>query len=118
HYAVAFGVLHGISKYPRTRLLLTGLPEESGEVVAVENVVAEHQRTARGADEIATHQERLRDSFRPRLHHVLKIQAEACPIPQQLFEPGYIVRRRNDENVPNARQHQRGEWVVNHGLVV
>ncbi len=31
---------------------------------------------------------------------------------------GEVRRRRDDENVPDSRKHERRERVVNHGLVI
>ena len=39
-------------------------------------------------------------------------------VPQQRLEPGKVLRRGNQQDVPDARQHQGGQRIVNHGLVI
>src|SRR5437867_4455088 len=88
------------------------------EVMAVENVVAEHQGATRGTDEISAYQEGLRDSFRARLSSILKVKSENCAIAQELLESGQIFWSRDNQDVPYSRQHERGKRVVDHRLVV
>ena len=88
------------------------------QVIAVEDVVAQHQRARVPRDELLTDQEGLRQSFRFRLHGVLQADAPLRPVPQQLFEAGGVLGRADDQDVLHAAQHQRGQRVVDHRLVV
>ena len=63
-------------------------------------------------------QERLRDSFWLGLHRILNVNAVLLPVSQQVLESRSVLRRRNEEDVANSRQHQRAERVIDHGLVV
>ena len=42
----------------------------------------------------------------------------ARTITEQLFKLRNVLRRRNDEDFPYAREHQRGQRVVDHGFVI
>ena len=39
-------------------------------------------------------------------------------VAEQLFEARRVLRRRDDENVPDPREHERAQRVVDHRLVV
>ena len=61
--AVALRVAHPVAEDRRALVSRRGALEAVAEAVAVEEVVAERQRDAVAADEIAPDQERLRDAF-------------------------------------------------------
>src|SRR5690606_41448786 len=55
------------------------------------------------------------------LHDALPIsdrQPEVATRPEQPPERVAVLRRRDDQHVPDPRQHQRGQRVVDHRLVV
>ena len=85
---------------------------------AVEDVVAERQRGAIGADELAANQERLREPFRRWLHGILDVEPDLGPVAQQALEAVLLVRRRDDQDVADAGEHQRRQRVVEQRLVV
>ena len=62
--------------------------------------------------------EGLRQPVRRRLHRVAEIDAPARAVAQQLLEARRVLRRGDDQDVADARQHQRGQRVVDHRLVV
>src|SRR5207253_6398982 len=86
--------------------------------MAVENVVAEHQRATGGTDEFSAYQESLRDSFRTGLDSVSEVKPQSCAIAEQQLESGEIFWSRDDQDVPDSRQHERGKRIVDHRLVV
>lgn len=88
------------------------------EVMAVEDVVPQHQGTGSAVEEFLANQKGLCQTIRAGLHLVLKAQAPLAAIAQQLFEARRVLRGADDQNVPDARQHQRAQRVVDHGLVV
>src|SRR6188472_953807 len=85
---------------------------------AIEDVVAKSERDAIATDEVAADQEGLRKAVRSRLCGVGNRQPEVAAVVQQALERILLMRRGNDENFSNARQHQGGERVVNKRLVV
>ncbi len=61
---------------------------------------------------------RLRNSFWAWLHSVVKVQSETGAISQSCWNFGWSSGSRNYQDVPNAREHQCRERIVNHRLVV
>ena len=64
-----------------------------GNIVAVEYVVAENQRTRVIAYEFPAEYERLRQTLRGWLHFVLQRKTPLPPVTQKLLEQRHIVRR-------------------------
>ena len=62
--------------------------------------------------------EGLRQAVRAGLLGVGEVHAVARAVPEQAFEVGEVRRRGDDQDVPDARQHEGGQRVVDHGLVV
>ena len=98
-------VLHGARKVAR-------------QAVAVEDVVAEHQGARLAGDELLADGEGLRQAVRRGLLGVGEVHAVARAVPEQALEVGQVGRRGDDQDVPDARQHEGGQRVVDHGLVV
>ena len=98
-------VLHGARKVAR-------------QAVAVEDVVAEHERARLAVDELLADGERLRQAVGARLLGVGQVHAVARAVPEQALEVGQVGRRGDDQDVPDASQHEGGQRVVDHGLVV
>ena len=94
------------------------LAQVAAEAVAVENIVAKDHGAGIAANEVRPNQERLREPVRVRLPRVGQADAELAPIAKQALEARRIVRRGDDEDVADAREHERRERVVDHGLVV
>ena len=63
-------------------------------------------------------QKRLRQPIRARLHRIADLEAPVPPVAQQFRKSPRILRRRDDQNLPQPRQHQRAQRVINHRLVV
>ena len=103
--AARLGVLHGARQVAR-------------QAVAVEDVVAEHQRARLAGDELLADGEGLRQTVRRGLLCVGQVHAVARAVPEQALEVGEVGRRGDDQDVPDARQHEGGQRVVDHGLVV
>ena len=95
-----------------------GLAQQPVQIVAIEDVVAEDERARSAVDEALAEDERLRQAVGARLHAVRDVHAPALAVAEQRFEPRQIQRRADDEDLSNARQHQRRERVVHHRLVV
>ena len=85
---------------------------------AVKNVVAERQRDAIRGNELAPDDERLREPVGARLRGVLDVDSDVGAVAEQPSEALLLVRRGDDQDVPDPGEHQRRERVVHHRLVV
>ena len=103
--AARLGVLHGARQVAR-------------QAVAVEDVVAQHERARLAGDELLADGEGLGQAVRARLLGVGQVDAVARAVPEQALEVGQVGRRGDDQDVPDARKHEGAERVVDHGLVV
>jgi hypothetical protein len=114
--AVALGVMHVVAEDDGT---FFEFPEGGGESIrAVEDVVAEDERHRVAADEGFCDEERLGDAFRFRLFPVLDGDSHAGTVAEELLEPRQVVRGGNEADVLDPAFDQRGQWMVNHRLVI
>ena len=120
HDAEALGVVDVVAEDRGAARLgvLDGARQVVAEAVAVEDVVAQHQRARLAADEVLADGEGLRQAVRRGLLGVGQVHAVARAVPEQALEVGQVRRRGDDQDVPDARQHEGGQRVVDHGLVV
>ena len=119
HDAEALGVVHVVAEDRGAARLgvLDGARQVAGQAVAVEDV-AEHQRARLAGDEVFSDSEGLCQAVGARLLGVGKVDAVARAVPEQALEVGQVGRRGDDQDVADARQHEGGQRVVDHGLVV
>ena len=75
--AITLRIRHVIRKHRRARIARCGAAHQRHQIMAIENVIAEHERTRITAHERTTENERLRQSIRTRLHAVREIEAPA-----------------------------------------
>ena len=120
HDAEALGVVHVVAedRGPPRLGVLDGARQVARQAVAVEDVVAEHERARLAVDEVLADGEGLRQAVRARLLGVGQVHAVARAVPEQALEVGEVRRGGDDQDVPDARQHEGGQRVVDHGLVV
>lgn len=120
HDAEALGVVHVVAEDRGAARLgvLDGARQVAAEPVAVEDVVAEHQGARLAGDELLADGEGLRQAVGARLLGVGEVHAVARAVPEQALEVGQVGRRGDDQDVADARQHEGGQRVVDHGLVV
>lgn len=120
HDAEALGVVHVVAEDRGTARLgvLDGARQVARQAVAVEDVVAEHEGARLAGDELLADGERLRQAVGARLLGVGEVHAVARAVPEQALEVGQVRRRGDDQDVPDSRQHEGGQRVVDHGLVV
>ena len=120
HDAEALGVVHVVpeDRGPPRLCVLDGARQVARQSVAVEDVVAEHQGARLAGDELLADGEGLRQAVRRGLLGVGEVHAVARAVPEQALEVGQVGRRGDDQDVPDARQHEGAERVVDHGLVV
>lgn len=120
HDAEALGVVHVVAEDRGAARLgvLDGARQVARKAVAVEDVVAEHQGARLAGDELLADGEGLRQAVGAGLLGVGEVHAVARAVPEQALEVGQVRRRGDDQDVPDARQHEGGQRVVDHGLVV
>ena len=120
HDAEALGVVHVVAEDRGAARLgvLDGARQVARQAVAVEDVVAQHQGARLAGDELLADGERLGQAVRARLLGVGEVHAVARAVPEQALEVGEVRRRGDDQDVPDARQHEGGQRVVDHRLVV
>ena len=120
HDAEALGVVHVVAedRGPTGLGVLDGARQVARQAVAVEDVVAEHQGARLAGDELLADGEGLGQAVGARLLGVGEVHAVARAVPEQALEVGEVRRRGDDQDVPDARQHEGGQRVVDHGLVV
>ena len=94
------------------------LQQEVGEAHAVEDVIAQDQADAVVADEVLPDEEGLCEAVGARLLGVGETDAVVGAVAQQTPEGRQVLRGADDQDVPDARQHQRADGVVHHRLVV
>lgn len=118
--AEALGVVHVVAedRGPTGLCVLDGLLQVARKAVAVEDVVAQDQGARLAGDEVLADGEGLRQAVRARLLGVGEVHAVARAVPEQALEVGEVGRRGDDQDVPDARQHEGAKRVVDHGLVV
>ena len=120
HDTEALGVVHVVAEDRGAARLgvLDGASQVARQAVAVEDVVAEHQGARLAGDELLADGEGLGQAVGARLLGVGEVHAVARAVPEQALEVGQVRRRGDDQDVPDARQHEGGQRVVDHGLVV
>ena len=120
HDAEALGVVHVVAEDRGAARLgvLHGARQVARQAVAVEDVVAQHQGARLSDDEVLADGEGLRQAVRRGLLRVGEVHAVARAVPEQALEVGQVGRGGDDQDVPDARQHEGGQRVVDHGLVV
>lgn len=120
HDAEALGVVHVVAedRSPARLGVLDGARQVAAEAVAVEDVVPEHEGARLAGDELLADGEGLGQAVRAGLLGVGQVHAVARAVPEQALEVGQVRRGGDDQDVPDARQHEGGQRVVDHGLVV
>ena len=85
---------------------------------SVEDVVSEDQCDRVLSDEVATDDERLRQTIRNGLFSVGEFTTEVLPVTEQFLEMRQVVRGADDEYLTDPRRQQRAQRIVDHRLVV
>ena len=120
HDAEALGVVHVVAedRGPTGLCVLDGARQVARQAVAVEDVVAQNQGARLAGDEVLADGEGLGQAVGTRLLGVGQVHAVARAVPEQALEVGEVRRGGDDQDVPDARQHEGAKRVVDHGLVV
>ena len=117
-HAIGLGILHEVAKHGGPGLATGHVFEQAAQPRAVEDVVAQHQGAGIAGDEPATDEKSLGQPVGAGLHGVLNLQTPGRAIAQKLLKLGRVVRRGDDQDPANSRQHQSRERVVDERLVV
>ena len=118
HHAIALGVGHMVGKHSCALLGLVGTVQLFDQVVTIKNIVAQHQSAGLVVDKIFADGEGLRQAVRAGLHRILNVHAPLRTVTQQLSETWRVVGRGNHQHVTNTTEHECGQRVIHHGLVV
>src|SRR5205807_7761812 len=110
-------IIDPMTKYGRARSTLRGALHEIAEPRAVKDVVAENKRTVLPVDEFFADDESLGNAVGLRLHGIADADAPLAGVAKERLEARHFGLGRDDENVANPGQHQRGQWIINHRLV-
>lgn len=117
-HAEAFRVFYLIAKYGGALATLGDFSQLGGKTLAIEDIVAQNQAYSVATDEVFGDDEGLGKSIRAWLDFVAEVNAELFAGSKRTFKAGLIFRRGDDEDILDARQHEYGERVVDHGFVV
>ena len=119
--AEALRIIHVI---PEDRSPAAGLRVLDGGLHALlqtmpeENVVPEDHRDFVGSDEFLPDDEGLCESVRAGLDRIAQVDAELMSVAEQLAETRCVLRRRDDQNLPDTGRHQDRHRIVDHRLVI
>ena len=87
-------------------------------MVAMDQIVAEHQGTGVASDPFLADQKCLGDAVRARLLGIGDADAEMRAVMEQALELRQVLRRGDHQHLANAGQQQGRERVVHHRLVI
>ena len=117
-HAIALGVGDMVGKHAGACIALHGTAQQLVEIMAVEDVVAQHQGAGRTVQKGLANQKGLRQAVRAGLHRVLQLDTPLAAIAQQLLKAWCVLGGADNQNLFDPRQHQGGERVVDHRLVI
>ena len=92
--------------------------QHRGKAGAVEDIVAQDEADGVVADEVFADEEGLREAIRGGLLGVFEVDAVVGAVAQEALEARQVLRGADDQDVPDTRQHQHADGVVDHRLVV
>ena len=121
HDAKALRVLHIVAEHGAAAFVFrigSGGLEDLGEAVAVEDVIAQDHGAAVVANELFAQNEGLCQTVRRGLNFILQMDAVLAAITQQRLKARRISGGGDDQDILNARQHEGGQRIVDHGLIV
>ena len=114
--AIALGIVHRITKDHGA----TG--EFSHDAVdphlTIKDIVTEDQTDRIAGNKRFADEKSLRNPFRFGLNFIRKADTKAAAVPEQSLKTRDVVRRRDNQNIGDPRQHQRRQRIVDHRLVI
>ena len=118
HDPVPLRILNAIGKDRGAGGLRHRAIQRRAEVGAVEDVVTQDEGGGAASDERSPDDERLGQPVGAWLHRIFEIDSPIPSIAQKFSEAGGVLRSADDQDIPDPRQHERTERVVDHRLVV
>ena len=118
HHAVGCRLRNMVTKNRGPRATRISRLDGLNEVLPVENIVAQHKGGWSIAHKVRSDVERLCKPLRTRLGGVAQRNAKLAAITEQALEERQILRRGNQQNLSDARQHEHRQRIVNHRLVI
>ena len=109
HHSVALRVVHAITKHSGLAIALGidhSLAQQGAKTVAMEDVVAQHQTGTVIANKLLAYDESLGQPVWTWLLGIFQMNAKVGAIAQQTLKTRQVLRRRDDENIAYASQHQ------------
>jgi hypothetical protein len=76
------------------------------------------RQTGAPPNELLADEESLRETARLGLHAIANLDAQLSAVAQQAAELCFVARRGDDQDLPDAGQHQHRKRVIDHRLVV
>ena len=111
-------VLYGIGEHRRATVVRNRVLCLARQFAAEEHVVAEDQRHWVVADEVAADDEGMGEALGFVLDGVRERHPPPRAVAEEFLEPGRVLGCGDDENFAHAAEHERGQRVVDHRLVV
>ena len=116
--AEPFRVIHIISKHRGSLFVGSRLLQILRKAGTIENIVPQNHGTGFPANKLFPKDKGLGQTIRRGLHLVRQMNTKPGTISQKTLKIRQILGRRNNQNIPYSRQHQRGKRIKNHGLVI
>src|SRR3546814_1261825 len=91
---------------------LIGARQQFGHAVAVEDVIAKHERGWFAVHKVSADRIGLGKPARLRLNGVMQRHAPLAAVAKQALEAGLVLRGGDDQNLANPRQHQDGKRII------
>ena len=85
---------------------------------AMEDIVSQHHAGGIVSDEFTADDESLGQTVRRRLFRISEVNTIIGTVPQQPLESRQVMRRGDDEDIPDSGHHQHGDRIVDHRLIV
>ena len=83
-----------------------------------EDIIARYNYYRLVTDRACYNDKRLRKAVRKRLHSICKAHSKLVFLTDEILKMRCILRRGNDQNIPNAYIHQHRYRVVDHRLAI
>jgi len=117
-HAEALGVLDPVAEHRGAAFLCRGALQLLGEMLAVEDVVAEDQAHRVVADEFLADQEGLGQAVRRGLLGIAEADPELAAVAQQVAVLRQVLWCGDDQDLADTGEHQHRDRIVGHGFVV
>ena len=118
HHPIALRVAHRIGIHGGTLAAAIAHRQLGHQVVAMEEVVTQHQRRRGSRQKVGANQKGLGQAIRAGLHRIVDLHAPAAAIAEQALKGGLVHGRGDNQHLANSRQHQRAQRVIDHRFVI